>query len=222
MLSITSCSICLRKRGFVKAHTDTTSSYFNLLEDEDFFLNLPSESCHMTTFRKAALYPPWKSLRSYPMWTILIALNPGELVSTVRDKQTHIFGVWNYQVDKWHIFFKRNDHRRYTPYLLYVVFINPEQEPLPPKENARSDLIILLSLPHKRPTRSPLDAMDRIAASRGIQHGFGVLHVMGLRLQSQKAQPHFSNIRRGTLFLMEKKKSWHPPLKIFSCRSIIL
>lgn len=57
------------------------------------------------------------------------------------------------------------------PYLLYVELMNPEQEPQTYiKQNAQSDVIILLSLPHKKPTKSPTDTME-VSAARGCGVG---------------------------------------------------
>lgn len=57
------------------------------------------------------------------------------------------------------------------PYLLYVELMNPEQEPQTSyiKQNAQSDVIIL-SLPHKKPTKSPTDTKE-VSAARGCGVG---------------------------------------------------
>lgn len=62
---------------------------------------------------------------------------------------------------------------QFPPYLLYVELINPEQEPqtsyLHQTEcSVRSNYFV--SLPHKQPTKSPLDTME-VSAARGCGVG---------------------------------------------------
>lgn len=65
--------------------------------------------------------------------------------------------------------------------------INPELEPqIYIKQNAQSNLIILLVSLIRGQVKSPLDAVEASAASKTVQRGFGVLHFTGLTLQSQR------------------------------------
>lgn len=131
-------------------------------------------------------------------WTFLKSLfctNPGNLSDPTQCEQLHInwrvnlpvsemhglvdLEVWNYWVDELQIFLKRNSWpQRCVPYLLYVELINSKQEPQTSyiKQNAQSGLISLLVSFTRGQQKSPLDAVEGLAASQGVWQGFGVLH----------------------------------------------